>query len=248
MKNRKLFLFMFFLMTIVESIWGQIPRTLSFQGILMDADDNLQHGQFEITFKLYEEAAGGTALWDETQAVNVDSGIYNVILGNISPLTLPFDKQYWVGISVNNDNELVPRIALTSSPYSFAVSSFPKPEFDSGWFIMESQAGVNSFKEITHDLGVYPSHVKVLVKAIDGNNSGFIFEGTGSQGENDDETNQQYGGVIFAYDSTRVRIWAPDVNNGANTTGRMISVHDGWGGEANTQASQTAEVKVLVWK
>jgi hypothetical protein len=121
------------------------------------------------------------------------------------------------------------------------------PYFDSGWFFMSSQAGVKSYKEITHDLGDYPSRVKVLVKAIDGANEGFIFEGSGVQHEDDDRDNGYYGGVIFAYDQTRVRIWAPSKNNSFGH-GRIIAIGDGWGGEVNSQYSQTAQVKVLVWR
>ena len=60
------------------------------------------------------------------------------------------------------------------------------PDYDSGWFTMQSQQGTNSYKQVTHNLGVYPSRVKVLVKAIDGANKGFIFEGSGSA-QNDDD-------------------------------------------------------------
>ncbi len=122
----------------------------------------------------------------------------------------------------------------------------PPPDFDSGWFEMHSQAGVASYKEIEHGLGVYPSRVKVLVKAIDGANAGFIFEGSGTA-QGDDDDSHQYGGVIFAYNQTEVRMWAPDKSN-SNNIGSIINIADGWGGEVNAQQSHTAEVKVLVWK
>jgi hypothetical protein len=121
------------------------------------------------------------------------------------------------------------------------------PYFDSGWFFMSSQAGTNSYKEITHDLGDYPSRVKVLVRAIDGANEGFIFEGSGVQHQDDDRDKGDHGGVVFAYDQTRVRIWAPSKNN-TSDYGRIINILDGWGGEVNSQRSQTAQVKVLVWR
>ncbi len=120
-------------------------------------------------------------------------------------------------------------------------------DYDSGWVSMSSQVGAASFKEFTHGLGAYPSRVKVLVQAIDGNNNGFIFEGMGAAQSNDDAGLDEYGGVIFAYDETRVRLWAPDQNNG-EAAGRILNVKDGWGGEVNSQASQTANVRVLVWQ
>lgn len=124
-------------------------------------------------------------------------------------------------------------------------TKFPAPDFDSGWFEMSSQAGTASFKEVAHNLGVYPSMVKVLTKATDGNNNGFIFEAMGSAQADDED--DSYGGVIFAYNQNTVRIWAPDKNNN-DANGRIINLGDGWGGEVNTQQSQTAQVRVLAWK
>lgn len=110
---------------------------------------------------------------------------------------------------------------------------------------MQSQQGTDSYKEVTHGLGQYPSRVKVLVKAIDGANEGFIFEGIGVASK--DEDNRHYGGVVFAYNQTTVRLWAPDKNNG-EASGHIIFIADGWGGEVNRQFSESAEVKVLVWR
>lgn len=130
---------------------------------------------------------------------------------------------------------------------SSSGSKLPPPDYDSGWFTMKSQDGTNSFKEITHGLGVYPSQVKVLVKAIDGANKGFIFEGTGAAQNDDDGSNPDYGGVIFAYNDWNIRLWAPDRRNGSSY-GRIITIYDGWGGERHSQRSQEALVKVKAWK
>ncbi|RKZ41692.1 MAG: hypothetical protein DRQ49_04220 [Gammaproteobacteria bacterium] len=126
-------------------------------------------------------------------------------------------------------------------------SKLPAPDYDSGWFTMKSQAGTASFKELTHGLGVYPSLVKVLVKAVDGENNGFIFEGMGSAQNDDDTKLTHHGGVIFAYNDWQVRLWAPDKNNNYKL-GRIINVYDGWGGEMHTQQSTEALVKVKAWK
>ncbi len=155
-----------------------------------------------------------------------------------------------IGIGTTNPEE---KLEIASGGIKFSdgtiQTSFalPPPDFDSGWFEMSSQAGEASFKEIEHGLGVYPSRLKVLVKAIDGANNGFIFEASGTA-QTDDDEGQSYGGVIFAYNQTEVRIWAPDKSNN-NSQGSMINIVDGWGGEVNAQtASHTAEVKVLAWK
>lgn len=127
-------------------------------------------------------------------------------------------------------------------------SEIPEPDYDSGWFIMQSNSGAGTYKELAHNLGVYPSIVKAEVRAIDGANEGFIFDGLGSAHTDDDVRYHQYGGVVYAYDDNSVRIWAPNRNNGPGADGRMVFIGDGWGPGINGQLSQTAEVRVLVWK
>jgi len=144
-----------------------------------------------------------------------------------------------------NGNIDVKNGSIKFSDGSVLDSFIPTPSFDSGWFLMKSQAGQNSYTEVTHNLGEYPRQVKVLIKAIDGANEGFIFEGS-SMAQTDDE-NQEYGGVVYAYNQNKVRLWAPDKNNGSNL-GSIIQISDGWGGEVNKQRAHSAMVKVLVWK
>ena len=60
-------------------------------------------------FKIYNVPSGGAALFTETQTVTVNNGIYNVILGTNSALTLPFDAQYYLGVTVGADTEMTPR-------------------------------------------------------------------------------------------------------------------------------------------
>jgi hypothetical protein len=98
---------------------AQVPQTMSYQGILTDPGGNpVPDGNVGLTFRLFDIAAGGTPLWQETQQVTVSKGIFSAILGTGTPLNLPFDKPYWMGITVAQGTELVPRVALTASPYS----------------------------------------------------------------------------------------------------------------------------------
>src|SRR3989304_7161504 len=110
---------LFLVITISQFTFAQIPQTMSYQGVLTGADGNpVADGSYTLTFKLYDVPTNGDSLWNETQNVQVTKGLFNVILGSVSPLNLPFDKQYWLGISVGGGFELSPRISLTASPYS----------------------------------------------------------------------------------------------------------------------------------
>ncbi|NUM76187.1 hypothetical protein HUU40_17620 [candidate division KSB1 bacterium] len=98
---------------------AQIPETLTYQGVLTDASGKaLSDGSYNLTFKLYDAATGGTALWTETQTVEVKSGVFDVILGSRTTLNLAFDKQYWLGLAIGTGMELSPRTRLTATAYS----------------------------------------------------------------------------------------------------------------------------------
>ncbi len=94
------------------------PKSLTLQGKLTNGAGTSQQGTFNFTFRIYDAATGGTNLWEMANYnITTDAnGVYDVILGNID---LSFADQYFLGVTVSADNESVPRINLTSSPYSF---------------------------------------------------------------------------------------------------------------------------------
>ena len=112
----------FLLFSAMHLLWGQVPHTMNYQGILTDNSGTIvTDGSYNLTFKLYDVQSSGNALWTETQSVNVSSGIFNVILGSTNSLNLPFDKPYYVGVTVGTGIELTPRIQLTSVSYSLTA-------------------------------------------------------------------------------------------------------------------------------
>jgi hypothetical protein len=99
---------------------AQVPRTISYQGVLTDANGTVvPDGNYNLTFKIYDTSSGGTPLWTEVQSVAVSKGIFSVILGSVAPLNLPFNRPYYLGVTIESGAELSPRIPLTSSGYSF---------------------------------------------------------------------------------------------------------------------------------
>lgn len=120
------------------------------------------------------------------------------------------------------------------------LGTFPKPDFRTN-FTLKSNQGSGSYKEIRHGLNSDPFYVRVFARPTDGNNSGFCFNGIGSSQSS--PSRSSFGGLIFAYNSDLVRIWAP-----SDLKGHVVFVKDGWGGEVNTQLSNEAEVVVEVWK
>ncbi len=113
---------LFLLLLVVGSTQAEaeLPRTMSYQGVLKDGDGELvPDGDYEMVFRLYDAETGGNVLWEETQNAVVVAGLFNVLLGRVIPLELPFDAVYWLGIQVGAAGpELVPRVELASAAYS----------------------------------------------------------------------------------------------------------------------------------
>ncbi len=78
-----------------------IPRTISYQGYLTNATGAPVNGTIEMVFSIFNVLSGGAPLWNETQtSVPVINGIYNVILGSVNEINLPFNTPYYLGMSI----------------------------------------------------------------------------------------------------------------------------------------------------
>ena len=107
--------------TLASPSAAQIPRVIGFQGVLLDeSGGHREDGSYVLSFALYDADTGGTVLWTETQSADVKNGVFSVNLGAATPLSLPFDKPYWLGTSVSGGPEMTPRIALAAAPYSLS--------------------------------------------------------------------------------------------------------------------------------
>ena len=96
------------------------PQTVNYQGVLSSAGAPV-NGTASVIFRLYNVASGGTALWSETQMLNVVGGLFSAPLGSVTTFAsagLQFDVPYFLGITVGMDAEMTPRPALTSAPYA----------------------------------------------------------------------------------------------------------------------------------
>jgi hypothetical protein len=112
------------LMIVPGSAYGQVPPTMNYQGVLVDDTGTpAADGSYEMTFSIYDEPTGGTPLWQETQSAMVVAGVYNVVMGNVKPIQLTFDKTYFLGVAVDGDDEMVPRQPLTSVAYAFRAKT-----------------------------------------------------------------------------------------------------------------------------
>lgn len=105
-----------------EYLYSQGAK-LSVQGVLRKSNGTVvDDGNYSLTFRIYNVSEGGSSLWSETQSeVEVNSGVYSVLLGTVTELNLPFDTDYFLGVKVGSTPEMSPRAQLTVAPYALSL-------------------------------------------------------------------------------------------------------------------------------
>ncbi len=113
-----------FLCLATMQVQAQQPMTyMPFQGFVSDLSGNPINGAVTLTFKFYANQNDAQALWTETLAnVPVQFGAFSVQLGEQNPslkdaLNEGFAK--YIGISVNQGAEMLPRQKVGAVPYAF---------------------------------------------------------------------------------------------------------------------------------
>ena len=78
---------------------------LSVQGILKKASgEAVDDGIYSLTFSLYTDSTTNISVWTETQPnVEIVSGIYSAVLGNVTNFMIPFNQIYYLGVRFNFD-------------------------------------------------------------------------------------------------------------------------------------------------
>ena len=105
------------------SVDAQVPHKINYQGYLTTAGGTPVNATVSMALKLYNVLTGGAELYSETQTVTVTNGVFNVVIGSVTALALPFDVPYYLGIKVAADPEMTPREQLAASPYAIRAAS-----------------------------------------------------------------------------------------------------------------------------
>src|SRR4051794_29797252 len=102
---------------VVNEGVAQVPRLISYQGVLTDnAGSPVPDGNRTIVLKIYDSPSSSIPLYTEMQTVPVARGVFNLSIGSATPIpvSLKFDRPYYLGISLENNPEFSPRTAITS--------------------------------------------------------------------------------------------------------------------------------------
>lgn len=102
-----------------------IPRMISYQGRLTDTLGNaVPNGNYSLNFSLYTTPTGDSPFWTESQNVAVCGGLFNVLLGAVTPLaTVPDQGTLYLGMSVGGGAEMIPRMRIVSAAYAYKADT-----------------------------------------------------------------------------------------------------------------------------
>ncbi|MFZ9760591.1 MAG: hypothetical protein ACO3DH_03955, partial [Candidatus Kapaibacteriota bacterium] len=106
----------------ISNVEAQVPRFITFQGVLLDANNKpVADGSYDIRVHVYEQAAGGAALYTENALAVTSDGAFSIVLGsnNSLPPAVDFKAGYWAAVQVGNNPEM-PRMKMTTTGYAFA--------------------------------------------------------------------------------------------------------------------------------
>ena len=97
------------------------PNSINIQGKLTNPSGTILTGTYNFSFSIYDAYTSGNKLYEANITSTTDArGVYDIILNNVN---LSFSDQNYLGVKVNNDTEMSPRVNLTSVPYTFRANT-----------------------------------------------------------------------------------------------------------------------------
>ncbi|MFC1889290.1 hypothetical protein ACFL4G_05995, partial [Thermodesulfobacteriota bacterium] len=125
--------------SMIPVAMADIPQEINYQGYLTDDSGNPIDGGVEMLFAIYDQETDGSELWSEgPMTVPVDAGMYNVILGETTPLTPTLlDGPCWLEVIVEGEY-LVPRERVTSTLFTIEAEEADKVDGMEGAALEES--------------------------------------------------------------------------------------------------------------
>jgi hypothetical protein len=108
-----------------------VPRVLSYQGRLFDGNGQpVPDTVYPVAFRFYTQPTGGVYIWDESQNVRTDDGLFSVLLGAVTPIeSVPRGGTLYLGMRVAAEPEMTPRLPMASAAYAFVARNADTAEY-----------------------------------------------------------------------------------------------------------------------
>ena len=88
---------------LASAAQAAIPQTINYQGQLTNAGGQPVNAPsvmpLAMTLRIYNVLNGGAPLYSESQNVVVTNGVFNLLIGAVTPLTLDFSVPYFLEIN-----------------------------------------------------------------------------------------------------------------------------------------------------
>jgi hypothetical protein len=123
------------------------PSQLVEQGRLFNASGDPVSGTVQMTFTIYDQPAGGTALWSETSNVTLDDGYFTARLGTLSfldPALFASSNVLYLGVTVGSDPEMTPREVLASVPFAMQAGDVKGVEIHPSSIVINGVQVINT--------------------------------------------------------------------------------------------------------
>jgi hypothetical protein len=122
---KKKLVVVFLVSLLSAAVLAAIPQQINYQGQLKNSSGAPLIGNYSMVFTIYDAATSGTNLWSETQTVSCDAGLFNVLLGSVTPVSTEVfsGADRWLGVKVESDAEMTPRQKLVSVGNAFQANN-----------------------------------------------------------------------------------------------------------------------------
>ncbi len=136
MKSKLFLMVLGLMLAMICYASAQVPQYINYQGKLTNATGAPVTGTLQMVFSIYADTITQTSIWSETNtAVVVEKGIFNVLLGSVSPISYSvFDgSTRYLGVKVGSDDEITPRKPMVSVAYAFKSFEADTADFARGF-------------------------------------------------------------------------------------------------------------------
>jgi len=100
----------------ISSVSAQIPRVISYQGVVQSDLESGQSVRYNVTFRLYDSENRSTPVYEELKLVDASNGLISTVIGPIRQ-SVPFDRRLWLTVQVDRGPESE-RTPLCVAPYA----------------------------------------------------------------------------------------------------------------------------------